>query len=142
MLQSSPPIHIYFNFKNKDIRMTPLSLSNSCRSHSYFKFYPFFPNFLSLSTENMRKSKVFWCFQRGSRGILEKKWTVFPASGVFFLAWSVLILIPQVKMSSFKWRVTVSGELMFLESYGNCDVTNAATLLWWRHKTIPHCDFW
>ena len=31
--------------------------------------------------------------------------------------------------SSFKWRVTVSGELMFLESYGNCDVTNTVTLL-------------
>ena len=31
--------------------------------------------------------------------------------------------------SWFKWRVTVSGELMFLESYGNCDVTNIVTLL-------------
>ena len=31
--------------------------------------------------------------------------------------------------SSFKWRVTVSGELMFLENYGNCDVTNTVTLL-------------
>ena len=31
--------------------------------------------------------------------------------------------------SSFKWRVTVSGELMFLESYGNGDVTNTVTLL-------------
>ena len=26
-------------------------------------------------------------------------------------------------LSSSKWRVTVSGELMFLESYDNCDVT-------------------
>ena len=26
--------------------------------------------------------------------------------------------------NSFKWRVTASGELMFLESYANCDVTN------------------
>ena len=33
------------------------------------------------------------------------------------------------QMSSFKWRVTVSGELMFLESYSNCDVTNTVTLL-------------
>ena len=31
--------------------------------------------------------------------------------------------------SSFKWRVTVSGELIFLESCGNCDVTNTVTLL-------------
>ena len=30
---------------------------------------------------------------------------------------------------SFKWRVTVSGELMFLESYDNCDVKNTVTLL-------------
>ena len=29
--------------------------------------------------------------------------------------------------SSFKWRVTVSGELMFLENYGNSDVTNTVT---------------
>ena len=34
----------------------------------------------------------------------------------------------QVEKSSFKWRVTVSGELMFLDSYGNCDVTNTVTL--------------
>ena len=33
-------------------------------------------------------------------------------------------IIPFLPSSSFKWRVTVSGELMFLESYGNCDVTN------------------
>ena len=33
------------------------------------------------------------------------------------------------KTSSSKWRVTVSGELMFLESYGNFDVTNTVTLL-------------
>ena len=38
--------------------------------------------------------------------------------------------------SSFKWRAAVSGELMFLESYGNCDVPNAVTLLLWRDKTI------
>ena len=31
--------------------------------------------------------------------------------------------------SSFKWRDTVSEEIMFLESYGNCDVTNTVTLL-------------
>ena len=31
--------------------------------------------------------------------------------------------------SSFKWRVTVSGELMFLGSYDNCDVKNTVTLL-------------
>ena len=31
-------------------------------------------------------------------------------------------------MSSFKWRVTVSRELMFLESYGNFDVINIVTL--------------
>ena len=32
------------------------------------------------------------------------------------------------RASSSKWRVTVSGELMFLESYGNCDVTITVTL--------------
>ena len=31
--------------------------------------------------------------------------------------------------SSFKWRVTMSGELMFLESYGNCDVTDTLILI-------------
>ena len=36
-------------------------------------------------------------------------------------------------VSSFKWRVMLSGELMFLESYGNCDVTNTPTLRLWRH---------
>ena len=45
------------------------------------------------------------------------------------------------KMSSFKWRVLMSGELMFLESDGNCVVTNTVTLLLWRHKTISHYDF-
>ena len=29
----------------------------------------------------------------------------------------------------FKWRVTVSGELMFLEIYGNFDITNTVILL-------------
>ena len=32
-------------------------------------------------------------------------------------------------LNSFDWRVTVSGELLFLGSYGNCDVTNTVTLL-------------
>ena len=40
--------------------------------------------------------------------------------------------------SSFKWRVAVSRELMFLESYGNCDVINTVTLLLLRHKAICH----
>ena len=31
--------------------------------------------------------------------------------------------------SSSKWRVTLSGELMFLESYSNCDVLITVTLL-------------
>ena len=39
-------------------------------------------------------------------------------------------------------RVCLSGELMFLESYGNCDVTNKVILLLWRHKTISYNDFW
>ena len=42
---------------------------------------------------------------------------------------SSLKLIVENLTSSFKWRVTVSGELMFLESYGNCDVTNTLTFL-------------
>ena len=33
------------------------------------------------------------------------------------------------RASSSKWRVMVSGELMFLESYGKCDVTITVTLL-------------
>ena len=33
----------------------------------------------------------------------------------------------QVELSSFQWRVMVNGELMFLESYSNCDVTNTVT---------------
>ena len=33
-----------------------------------------------------------------------------------------------LRPSSSKCRVTVDGELMFLESYGNCDVTNTVTL--------------
>ena len=32
-------------------------------------------------------------------------------------------------LSLSKWRVTVSGELMFLESYRNCDATIIVTLL-------------
>ena len=44
--------------------------------------------------------------------------------------------------SSFKWRITVSVELIFLESYGYYDVTNTVTLLLWRHKTISYYDFW
>ena len=34
-------------------------------------------------------------------------------------------------MSSFNWRVTASGELMLLESYGNCDATEEA--MRWRN---------
>ena len=37
--------------------------------------------------------------------------------------------LSSVPSSSFKWRVTVSGELIFLESYGNCEVTNTVALL-------------
>ena len=60
---------------------------------------------------------------------------------LFFLDFSIFVEKTSSIMSSFKWRVTVSEELMFLESYGNCDVTNAVTLLLWRHKTIFHYDF-
>ena len=49
--------------------------------------------------------------------------------------------LPPYKMSSSKWRVTVSGELMLLENYGNCGVTITVALLLWRHKTISHYDF-
>ena len=31
--------------------------------------------------------------------------------------------VTYLKRSSSKWRVTVTGELMFLESSSNCDVT-------------------
>ena len=45
-------------------------------------------------------------------------------------------------LSSFKGSVTVKGKLMFLESYGNCDVKNTVTLLLWRYKIISYYDFW
>ena len=32
---------------------------------------------------------------------------------------------------SFKWRVTMSGELMSQDKYGNCDSSNTVTLLLW-----------
>ena len=38
-------------------------------------------------------------------------------------------------------ELTMSGQLMFLESYGNCDVTITVTLLLRRHKIISHYDF-
>ena len=41
----------------------------------------------------------------------------------------ICLILNHLSENSFKWRVTVSGELMFLESYGNCDVTNTVTLL-------------
>ena len=47
-----------------------------------------------------------------------------------------------IDKSSFKWGVIVSGELMFLENYGNCDITNTVALLLWRHQTISHYNFW
>ena len=36
----------------------------------------------------------------------------------------------------------VSGELMFMGSYGSYDVANTVTFLWWRHKTISQHDSW
>ena len=45
------------------------------------------------------------------------------------------------KQVRFKWGVTVSEELMFLEIYSNCGVTNAVILLLCGHKIICHCDF-
>ena len=47
-----------------------------------------------------------------------------------------------IDKSSFKWGVIVSGELMFLENSGNCDITNTVALLLWRHQTISHYNFW
>ena len=49
-----------------------------------------------------------------------------------------ILLRPVNHDSSFKYRVAVSRQLMFLESYGNCDVTNTVTLILWRHKTISN----
>ena len=48
----------------------------------------------------------------------------------------------QTKLSLFKWRVTVSGELMFLKSNGNCDVTITVSPLLWPHKIISYYNFW
>ena len=42
---------------------------------------------------------------------------------------SFLQHIHHENRSSFNWTVTVNGELMFLESYGNYDGTNTVTLL-------------
>ena len=47
---------------------------------------------------------------------------------IYFLSYIYSLAIPM-KKSSFKWRVTVSGDLIFLESYSNCDVTNTVTVL-------------
>ena len=58
------------------------------------------------------------------------------------VGWWLTLRGSKPERSSFKWRVTMSGELMFLESYGSCDVINTVTLLLWRHKTISHYDFW
>ena len=45
------------------------------------------------------------------------------------------MVISTIEVSSFKWRVTVSGELMFLESYGSCNITNTVTpLLWYQRQ--------
>ena len=41
----------------------------------------------------------------------------------------LILHFKQEARSSFKWKIRVSGELMFLESYGNCDVKNTITLL-------------
>ena len=49
--------------------------------------------------------------------------------GFWPLLFTLLLLGMLSCESSFKWRVTVSGELMFLEIYGKCDVTNTVTLL-------------
>ena len=54
----------------------------------------------------------------------------------------VFNVLRTIKMSSFKRKVTVSGDLMFLESCGHYDVKNTVTLFSWRHKTISHYDFW
>ena len=40
----------------------------------------------------------------------------------------VFKVLCTIKMSLFMWKVTVSGELMFLESCGHYDVTNTVTL--------------
>ena len=57
------------------------------------------------------------------------------------MSYKFLGLIKAIVERSSQWRVTVSGELMFLESYGNCDVTITVTLLLRRHKIISHYDF-
>ena len=57
------------------------------------------------------------------------------------MSYKFLGLIKAIVERSSQWRVTVSGELMFLESYGNCDVTIIVNLLLWRHKTISYYNF-
>ena len=64
-------------------------------------------------------------FRLNGRSIQRDKITCFVSNFYF----KVNTFLQKLNMSWFEWRVMVSGELMFLESYGNCDVTNTVTLL-------------
>ena len=51
------------------------------------------------------------------------------SGGCFYKSYNLNHFKKTGGKSSSKWRVTVSGELMILDSYGNCDVTITVTLL-------------
>ena len=72
---------------------------------------------------SLKSSPVFWVLSKFQHNI------------------KISIKTARVSRRSPRWRVTVSGELMFVESYGNCDVTITVTLLLWRHKIISLYDF-
>ena len=63
-------------------------------------------------------------FRLNGRSIQRDKITCFVSNFYF----KVNTFLQKLNMSWFEWRVMVSGEIMFLESYGNCDVTNTVSL--------------
>ena len=62
-------------------------------------------------------------------GAAEREFMIYLLIYSSKLAYLQLMKFRSNRPISFKWRVTVSGELMFLENYGNCDVTNTVSLM-------------
>ena len=88
------------------------------KSNVYLEYIYYFQGKCS----NLRYSLIYlWQPQKYDRG--------FPSIFTNSLCSNTVQYTVKIFTSSVKWRVTVSGELMFLESYGNCDVTNTVTLL-------------
>ena len=91
-----------------------------------------FVNYLKLNTHysdatKMRKrpttsgiTQPIFTFSKSTMETLESVGNLFKVNNNF----SNFDQISRIDLRSFKWRVAVSGELMFLESYNNCDVIN------------------